>query len=112
MPEKPSVDRAFDRVEQALHDLTKAVGELTTTIAVQAKSLSDIEGVLESDGGIAKQVAKLRFEVDHLIERINVLESSLHVKSEKTSERLFELFKLALPWICAVVIGWLTMKLK
>ena len=110
-PSEPDT-RDLTRVEKALQDLILQVGVLTTAFAVQAKSLIDIERILQANGGLTKEVTGLRFDVNHLIKDVEAMKFGANLKDEKLSDRIFEIVKIAIPWIFTAAIGWLATRLK
>ena len=110
-PSDPDI-RDLTRVEKALQDLILQVGVLTTAFAVQAKSLIDIERILQANGGLTKEVTGLRFDVNHLIKDVEAMKFGANLKDEKLSDRIFEIVKIAIPWIFTAIMGWLATRLK
>ena len=112
MVSKSETDKALDRIELAMRELAAAVSQLTVTIAVQQAAIDGVEKQLDTDGGLVLQVQILQSDVHKLDGDFNALRAEIVGKSEKLGDRAFEIFKMALPWLCAVGLGWLIQKTR
>ena len=106
MVSKSETDKALDRIELAMRELAAAVSQLTVTIALHQQSIGEVEKKLDTDGGLVLQVKILQSDVQKLDGDFNALRREILGKSEKWGDRAFDIFKIALPWLCAVGLGW------
>ena len=91
---EPSVyDRVIGDLQDGLADLTKALNGLTLSIATYK-------------GDMDKNVALLQSEHQYIRRDFDALRRDYSQQSSKMSDRLFDLFKIALPWIAVGLVSY------
>ena len=92
-------EKVIADVQDGLTDLTKALHELTLTISAH-KGESDT------------MLATLNLEIKYLRAEVEVIKIEQKEKTNKISDRIFEIVKLLLPAILAGAVAWIVLAVK
>lgn len=91
------LEKIISNVQSGLHDLTKALHELTLTIQTHK-------------GELDTALAMVKLETGHLKQDLEQVKNERRSESVKTSDRVFDIFKTLLPWIMTGLVAYLGFK--
>ena len=100
--------KLLDHIDASVQSLTAGVNGLITRVALLDANAVRIEDKVMSE--LANTSAKCQAGITNLKDDLIELRTETKARSDKMTDRLFEIFLKCLPWIAAGLFVWLQTK--